>query len=53
MNLKVYSGGIRLVIYVRSAGRCEKGYVLTRRASLVRSYKRDSSAHSKGKKEEV
>ena len=49
MNLKVHSGGIRFVICAKSAGRCWRGRVSTRKASLVRSYRGDGGAHSEGR----
>lgn len=49
MNLKVHSGGIRFVICAKSAGRCGRGRVSTRKASLVRSCGRCGGAHSVGR----
>ena len=38
MNLKVHSGGMMLVICEKRKGRCGRGRVSTRKASLVGSY---------------
>lgn len=48
MNLKVHSGGMRLVICAKSAGRCGRGRVSTRKATLVRSYGEGGGEHSEG-----
>jgi hypothetical protein len=42
INLKVYLGGIMLIICAKSARRCLRGYVSTRKATFIGSY-RDTS----------
>jgi hypothetical protein len=45
MNLKVHSGGMTLVIWEKSAGRCGRGLVSARKATFVGSYGEGGGAH--------
>jgi hypothetical protein len=45
MNLKVHSGGMTLVMWEKSAGRCGRGLVSARKATFVGSYGEGGGAH--------
>jgi len=45
MNLKVHSGGIMVVMWAKRAGRCGRGRVSTRKATLVASYGDGGGGH--------